>query len=50
MNKTDSKTMRDALIEQVYNAMGSNNRIFFLSADMVLLRLINSGGTLVTDL
>ena len=34
MNKTATKTMRDALIGSVYKEMQHNDRIFFLSADM----------------
>ena len=31
--KSETKTMRDVFIEQIYNRMHKDNRIFFLSAD-----------------
>jgi len=34
MSSVQTKTMRNTLIEQVYNRMHNNKRIFFLSADM----------------
>jgi transketolase len=34
MNNTGTKTMRDALIGNIYKEMQHNDRIFFLSADM----------------
>ncbi len=34
MNHVEMKTMRDALIDNIYKKMQNNNRIFFLSADM----------------
>ena len=34
MNHVEMKTMRDALIDNIYKKMQNNDRIFFLSADM----------------
>ena len=34
MSNVQVKTMRDALIEQIYEKMYDNDRIFFVSADM----------------
>ena len=34
MNSTGLRTMRNALIEQIYSRMHDNDRIFFVSADM----------------
>ncbi len=34
MNRVETKTMRDALIDDIYMRMKDNDRIFFLSADM----------------
>lgn len=34
MSCAETKTMRDALIDNIYKKMQNNNRIFFLSADM----------------